>query len=253
MYGYIYKTTNLITKKFYIGKRVSSKFLGNKYLGSGVRLQSSIQHHGAEHFDVIQIDSAENDEELNQKEKFWISFLHAQDLDIAYNIADGGQGCSGFDVWNKGKTIETCPSLKQSQETKDKRSESLKKAYKEGRHKTCLSDEARKVMSEKAKARPHPPTTLGRVCYTDGINNKMLNPDQIAVYEDLGWVKGKTKISDKPAWNKGLSKDTDARVAKYAQHRKDLFAQGVQIGYCNCNGNQFCKGQKVSEYQNNKL
>ena len=38
MYGYIYKTTNLITKKFYIGKRVSSKFLGNKYLGSGVRL-----------------------------------------------------------------------------------------------------------------------------------------------------------------------------------------------------------------------
>ena len=82
-------------------------------------------------------------------------------------------------------------------------------------------------MSEKAKARPHPPTTLGRVCYTDGINNKMLNPDQIAVYEDLGWVKGKTKISDKSAWNKGLSKDTDSRVAKYAQHRKELFAQGV--------------------------
>ena len=30
-----------------------------------------------------------------------------------------------------------------------------------------------------------------------------------------------------PAWNKGLSKDTDSRVAKYAQHRKELFAQGV--------------------------
>lgn len=249
MYGYIYKTTNIITNKFYIGKRVSPKFLGNKYLGSGVRLQSSIQHHGAENFTVVQIDSADSDEELNLKEKFWIKFLNAQDIDIAYNIADGGYGRSGFEAWNKGKTVETCPSLKQSDATKAKRSESLKEAYKEGRHKTCLSDESRRIMSEKAKSRPHPPTTLGRICYTNGVDNKMLSPDQIPLYESQGWVKGKTKKSDITVWNKGLSKDTDDRVAKYAQHRKEQFEQGIQIGYCNCRGNQFCKGQKVSEYQ----
>lgn len=38
MYGYIYKTTNLINGKIYIGQKKSEKFLGINYLGSGKRL-----------------------------------------------------------------------------------------------------------------------------------------------------------------------------------------------------------------------
>ena len=46
MYGYVYKTINTITNKIYIGQKKSQIFLEEKYLGSGVRLKSSIKHHG---------------------------------------------------------------------------------------------------------------------------------------------------------------------------------------------------------------
>ena len=38
MYGYIYKTTNLVNGKIYIGQKKSDVFLGDKYLGSGKKL-----------------------------------------------------------------------------------------------------------------------------------------------------------------------------------------------------------------------
>ena len=49
MYGYIYKTTNLITNKFYIGKREKSIF-DEKYYGSGKYLKNSINKYGLENF-----------------------------------------------------------------------------------------------------------------------------------------------------------------------------------------------------------
>ena len=53
--GYIYKTSNLINNKIYIGKRQKSKF-DKYYLGSGKKLKSAIQHYGKENFkcEVIQ-------------------------------------------------------------------------------------------------------------------------------------------------------------------------------------------------------
>ena len=42
MYGYIYKTINLVNDKIYIGQKHSSKFLGEKYLGSGKSLKGAI-------------------------------------------------------------------------------------------------------------------------------------------------------------------------------------------------------------------
>ena len=47
--GYIYKTTNLVNKKIYIGKRQKSSFDKN-YLGSGKKLKSAIMHYGTNAF-----------------------------------------------------------------------------------------------------------------------------------------------------------------------------------------------------------
>ena len=75
MFGYIYKTTNCINNKIYVGQKKSDIFLAEKYLGSGVRLKSAIKHYGCENFIVELIDVAENKEELDSKEKYWISKL----------------------------------------------------------------------------------------------------------------------------------------------------------------------------------
>lgn len=251
MYGYIYKTTNLTNNKFYIGQKKSSIFLAENYLGSGVRLKSAIEHYGKDNFKVELIDTAESKIELDEKEIFWIDKLNARNLDIAYNLSKGGDGNTSGVAWNKGLTKEDCPKLIQSKETKQKRSNSLKKSYEEGRHITKLSDESRNIMSEKAKNREHKPTTLGRICVTDGSTNKMIFINELNVYEELGFYKGKT-MKGKPAWNKGLTKETDERVQKYTDSRNKLINSGVQVGFVNCPNNHFSKGQKVKDYQNSK-
>ena len=45
MYGYVYKTTNLLTGKIYVGQHKSEKF-DEKYFGSGKILKAEISQHG---------------------------------------------------------------------------------------------------------------------------------------------------------------------------------------------------------------
>lgn len=70
MYGYIYLTTNLINNKKYIGKHRATKFEPDKYIGSGKILKEAILKEGIENFSCELIDTAENKEELNNKEKY---------------------------------------------------------------------------------------------------------------------------------------------------------------------------------------
>ena len=51
MIGYIYKTTNLINKKIYIGQHTADKFDTN-YLGSGLLITKAINEYGKANFKV---------------------------------------------------------------------------------------------------------------------------------------------------------------------------------------------------------
>ena len=83
----IYKTTNLINEKIYIGQ----DFYNNpSYLGSGILLKRALKKYGYSNFKKEIIDVASTIDELNEKEKYWIAFYKSQNLDIGYNIAPGG-------------------------------------------------------------------------------------------------------------------------------------------------------------------
>jgi len=64
-YGYLYKTTNLLNGKVYIGKRSSKRF-DFAYFGSGINLKRAIKRYGKIHFMVEPIIYAFNNEELNR-------------------------------------------------------------------------------------------------------------------------------------------------------------------------------------------
>lgn len=85
----IYKILNLINGKIYIGKTINDK---DNYFGSGVLIKRSIKKYGIENFKKEIIDNAETIEELNEKEKYWISECKSNDLNIGYNISAGGDG-----------------------------------------------------------------------------------------------------------------------------------------------------------------
>jgi len=87
----IYKTTNLINRKIYVGK-ASGKNIDNNYLGSGLLITAAIKKYGEENFIRIIIDKSENRTELNLKERFWIRFFDSTNHDIGYNITEGGDG-----------------------------------------------------------------------------------------------------------------------------------------------------------------
>lgn len=89
-YGYIYKTTNLINGKIYVGKKESPEFDQN-YVGSGEALWGAIKKYGRENFFTEFLIPCFSLEELNAEERFLIAWFDCR-APKGYNIAEGGDG-----------------------------------------------------------------------------------------------------------------------------------------------------------------
>lgn len=93
MYGFIYRTTNLINGKMYIGQRTYDKFGKWKtYLGSGTLLRRAINKYGENNFKREILEICETRQDLNNAEKKWIAKYDATQNDMYYNISSGGDG-----------------------------------------------------------------------------------------------------------------------------------------------------------------
>ena len=102
---FIYKTTNTINNKIYIGYHTKDK---SNYLGSGSALEKAIKKYGRENFTREIIDTAETYEELCKKEIYWIAFYRKLKCSM-YNIADGGKG--GGYLHNHPNKKEICKKI----------------------------------------------------------------------------------------------------------------------------------------------
>lgn len=96
----IYKITNLINHKVYIGKDATSD---KNYYGSGVYIKKAILKYGKNNFTKEVIDKCDNYEELSIKEKYWINY-YKNNNSILYNLTDGGDG---GDTWSNNPNIES--------------------------------------------------------------------------------------------------------------------------------------------------
>ena len=85
----IYKTTNLINGKFYIGQDANNQL---NYYGSGLLLSKAVSKYGIENFSKEILEYCISKEHLNEREIYWIKVLDARNHKIAYNIASGGSG-----------------------------------------------------------------------------------------------------------------------------------------------------------------
>lgn len=85
----IYKITNLINGKIYIGKDTTND---KNYYGSGLLILKSIKKFGRENFMKEIIDECTTNKELCEKEKYWIDYYKSTNLSIGYNISLGGDG-----------------------------------------------------------------------------------------------------------------------------------------------------------------
>jgi group I intron endonuclease len=151
----IYKATNLINGKIYIGK---DKHNNKKYYGSGLLLKEAIKKYGIENFKKEIIEECDSIELLNEREKFWIQSFNSTDIEIGYNISDGGDGGDTLtNNPNRESIIEKRKGVKIifSEEHKRKLSES-KKGDKNPMKGKQMSEEDKKHLSNLIKGRKMP-------------------------------------------------------------------------------------------------
>lgn len=125
----IYKITNNINKKIYIGqttttlsKRIACYKSNTKNKKNyNQRILMSMIKHGFNNFKIETIDVAKTTEELNAKEIYWISFYGSINVLKGYNVAPGGNFQSkeiiklrADKLKGKNKSTETKEKIRQS-------------------------------------------------------------------------------------------------------------------------------------------
>lgn len=148
MYYTIYKTTNLINGKYYIGKHQTEN-INDSYYGSGKAIKIAINIYGKSNFKKEILFVFNNESEMNNKEKEIISEEIVKSK-FTYNLGVGGEGGPQFNGRNhsdetKQKLSDFNKGKKISEKTRKKLSESLK-----GR---IFSEETKLKLSESAKNR----------------------------------------------------------------------------------------------------
>jgi len=89
-YHFIYKTTNLINGKYYIGMHSTSN-LNDRYIGSGNRIRRSIRKYGVENFKFEILEYCNTREELSIREKQIVNKDIIKD-NLCMNLKVGGEG-----------------------------------------------------------------------------------------------------------------------------------------------------------------
>lgn len=145
-YHYIYKTTNLINGKFYVGMH-STFDLNDGYLGSGKALWYAFKKYGKENFKKEILEFLPDRKSLIDREKEIVTKDLINETEC-YNMLIGGQGGPTFE--GKTHTIENKEKFRKFQTGRKLSKETCKKIS-EANKKRKLSDETKKKLSDKLK------------------------------------------------------------------------------------------------------
>lgn len=117
MYGYVYKFTFLPNNKIYIGKKKNLKDsdeLDENYWVSGKIWKWKLSHYSKDEWPILIkreiLEWCNSDEELCEREKYWIGYYDSTNKSIGYNISTGGKNPilfgSSNGMWNHQWTDE---------------------------------------------------------------------------------------------------------------------------------------------------
>jgi group I intron endonuclease len=198
-YHFIYKTTSLITGKYYIGMH-STNNLNDGYLGSGTRLRRVINKYGEENFIRDILEFCGSREELKKREGEIVTLNEIAKVDCM-NIQLGGEGGGTKESANATNKIIWGEKREESLKRVTKH---MKKLWDDGdfRKKALKnlewdrknhSEETKKLMSRQRKGNGigEENSQYGTCWVTrDGENKKIKNED-LGRFLLEGWKKGR--------------------------------------------------------------
>lgn len=210
MFFTVYKITNNINGKYYIGKH-QTKDLNDGYMGSGKLLKRAFTKYGVENFtkEILHIFETENEMNIKEKELVIIS-------EQTYNLNEGGSG--GFSFINRNGMNNKDRTPESHKKRIKKLSEYRKKKCQEEDEKTFmrkLSEKGHETLRQKYplgiwKGKKHSQETIEKMkassigkqsgeknsqygtCWmNDGKENKKVMKSDLDKWLQLGYTKGR--------------------------------------------------------------
>lgn len=159
-YKYIYKITNQINGKIYVGQHATNN-LEYYYKGSGIRLKEAKKKYGPENFklEILEWYEGNSKQEFDNLERKWIIDLKSDDPSIGYNLTRNCGGGYISDEWYASRV-----GRKHTEEEKRKISESNK-----GKKAT---EEHRRKNSDKHKGKVRSNETIRKMKESKGYSNE---------------------------------------------------------------------------------
>lgn len=216
MYYTVYKITNNINEKYYIGMHQTNN-LEDGYMGSGKLISRAINKYGIENFSKIILHIFDNEEDMKNKEKELVVIS-----ENTYNLMEGGEGGFGYinskgladykKAGKKGSDIqrelmkdenwynfwyERYKNSRYDPKVIEKIKKGLKKARSEGRipYKQLNSFESIEKKKETYKKNKHQQGQKNSqydTCWiTNGKENKKIKKEDLDYYIKKGYNKGR--------------------------------------------------------------
>lgn len=207
----IYKITNLINNKIYIGQHVTTN-IDDSYMGSGDHIKNAIKKYGIENFKKEIIAKCSSFEEMNELEKELVNHEFVQNPNT-YNHSIGGsygwKNCLKYKSEEEIHAIrknasDAIAKLLEDPEFKkkfgEKISNGLKQYWKENGHNwvgKSHSEETKRKMSETHKLnrfqKGEKNSQFGK-CWIYNLElkeNKSIKKEELNDWIDKGWTKGR--------------------------------------------------------------
>lgn len=217
MYGYVYLITNKVNGKLYVGQHSRSDNslteLDVNYWGSGLKLLNAIQKYGYDNFERSILCWCDNQQELDDQEKYYIQHFDTLNDDVGYNIAEGGRRNGR---WIAGYTEE------EKQEWRNR----ISKATKAAMHRPDVQNKMKEYVAKRSsnmawrkrisesvkKLPPHPmsPETKEKLRKINlgnkyGVGNRSRTGMKNSLEMNLHISEGQKKVVHTPEWNARVS------------------------------------------------
>ena len=239
VYGVIYMLKNKLNNKVYIGKtkqgvekRYKQHLLATnntKILDYNLPVHRAMRKYGFSNFELSVIDSAYNLEDLNTKEKYWISKYNSTDSSFGYNLCKGGDGGSPVIISEKtrekfrknstGKTM-----IHDSQKTYRINKEDLQKYLDNGFQYGPKPYTRSKDFKSKVSF-----TLSNMVAINNGVSQTRVKKEELNHYLSQGWVKGWIKKNKAKQIRIYRSREEDSKVI-YEDELTHYLSEGWIVG-----------------------
>ena len=90
----IYKITNLVNSKVYIGQTIQTikqRWKRHRLSKLNRPLYNSIRKYGSSKFSIEELEKCSSIDELNHREIYWILFYRSSNKNFGYNLKEGGR------------------------------------------------------------------------------------------------------------------------------------------------------------------